>query len=306
MSGLPAVSPTPSRPCSARAAGRRRSCWSASNPAIRRIVRAARSSDPLVVCCGPAWTMRASIATTSTQRTPSSTSSTSSAVSAGCTRSRTRPRSRRAIRGSRPNWRPCDVGSSSHSGRPRPARCSVAPSRSPPAAANASMSTTVPTIVTYHPSAVLRADEAAVEIRKALVDRPPASRRALHSMGDAELQSRLLGMVVPRLAWPRVPVGPPATTLARVLPAAVRHGRVELDLLPAAHAGGRRAMGGGGPARVSVRAQAGRIRIASQEARRRRNLVAQPSRSGVPARRPPRADTRAAAAAVEAKRRPAG
>ena len=54
--------PTPSRSCSAKGAGPPRSCWSASNRATTRIVRAIRSSGRPDECCGPASTKPASSA----------------------------------------------------------------------------------------------------------------------------------------------------------------------------------------------------------------------------------------------------
>src|SRR4029079_14570376 len=90
--------------------------------------------------------------------------------------------------------------------------------------------------------------------------------------------------------------------MVRALPAVVRHGGTQLDLLPATRGIDRRRLGIGGTTRVPLRGQARIVRFPQDEAQRRRLVVAETTRSRPPARRAPRADTRATATASEAKR----
>jgi len=82
--------------------------------------------------------------------------------------------------------------------------------------------------------------------------------------------------------------------MVRVLPGAVRHGRAQLDLLPASHRDRRRGMGGRCETELHVRAQARRVRITSHEAPRRCVVAAEPPRQGIAPRSSPRPPRRRA------------
>ena len=159
--------------------------------------------------------------------------------------------------------------SSSRSARRPPDRCSGVDVRSPPAAVRMSVrSIGGRPSITYHPSAVLRADEAAAEIRSAIV----ADLRELAAAWLAEVDRvaahRLLRLVVQGLARDRVPEKLPQRRWFEHYADAVRHGRAQQHLLPAAAAGDGRASGrqAARPGFVYAR-EARRVRFAPDEAR---------------------------------------
>ena len=81
---------------------------------------------------------------------------------------------------------------------------------------------------------------------------------------------RVLGVGVQALAGARLPARPAGQAVVRALRRPVRHRRDQQQLLPAADRGGGRGVGGPGPAGVRVRAEAGPVRVAPDEAEGRR------------------------------------
>ena len=116
---------------------------------------------------------------------------------------------------------------------------------------------------------------------------------------------RLFRVGLQGLARPLLSARAHAETVVRVLRPALRHGRDQQQLLPAADAsrpmeGWRRA----GAAGLHLRVEARPVRFAPQEAQgRRQRLARQPPRPRPATRAPPRPEPRPAAAALEAQRR---
>ena len=118
---------------------------------------------------------------------------------------------------------------------------------------------------------------------------------------DGPSSRRLLGMGLPGLAGHRLPRRPCRVPMVRPLRPVVRHGRAEQHVLPAAVGVDRRTVGGAGTVGLLLRREGGPVRIAPNEARRRRTLARATPRTSRRTRRPPRTEPRPTSTALAAQ-----